>query len=107
VGAVSAMRKLRSAVTKLGLTRTPHRALMRAMGLDDAAIAKPMVGVVSMTGELNPIERLWLYLKDNQLSRRVFAGTAEIIEAWNGLLTQTGRIRTSVRVGGRIVRGAE
>src|SRR5712692_317938 len=45
------MRKLRSDVTKQGLTRTPHRAFMRAMGLDDAAIAKPMVGVVSMKGE--------------------------------------------------------
>ena len=48
--------------------------------------------------ELNPIERLWLYLKDNQLSHCVFEGTAEIIEAccdaWNGLLTETGRIRS-------------
>ena len=48
------MRKLRSDITKLGLTRTPHRAFMRAMGLDDAAIAKPMVGVVSMKGEQTP-----------------------------------------------------
>jgi len=48
------MRKLRSDVTKLGLTRTPHRAFMRAMGLDDAAIEKPMVGVVSMKGEQTP-----------------------------------------------------
>jgi len=48
------MRKLRSDVTKLGLTRTPHRAFMRAMGLDDAAIAKPMVGIVSMKGEQTP-----------------------------------------------------
>jgi hypothetical protein len=48
--------------------------------------------------ELNPIERLWLYLKDNQLSHCVFEGTAEIIEAccdaWNGLLIETGRIRS-------------
>jgi dihydroxy-acid dehydratase len=48
------MKKLRSEVTKNGLTRTPHRAFMRAMGLDDAAIAKPMVGVVSMKGEQTP-----------------------------------------------------
>ncbi|HEV2334810.1 MAG TPA: dihydroxy-acid dehydratase [Stellaceae bacterium] len=48
------MRKLRSEVTKLGLTRTPHRAFMRAMGLDDEAIGKPMVGVVSMKGEQTP-----------------------------------------------------
>ncbi|HEX3538756.1 MAG TPA: dihydroxy-acid dehydratase [Stellaceae bacterium] len=48
------MRKLRSDITKHGLSRTPHRAFMRAMGLDDAAIAKPMVGVVSMKGEQTP-----------------------------------------------------
>jgi transposase len=48
--------------------------------------------------ELNPIERLWLYLKDNRLTHRVFADTAEIIDAccdaWNGLLAETGRIRS-------------
>ena len=48
------MRTLRSEVTKRGLSRTPHRAFMRAMGLDDAAIARPMVGVVSMKGEQTP-----------------------------------------------------
>jgi dihydroxy-acid dehydratase len=48
------MRRLRSQVTRDGLTRTPHRAFMRAMGLDDAAIMKPMVGVVSMKGEQTP-----------------------------------------------------
>src|SRR5205814_9415181 len=48
------MRTLRSEITKHGLSRTPHRAFMRAMGLDDAAIAKPMVGVVSMKGEHTP-----------------------------------------------------
>src|SRR5260370_39023721 len=47
-------RKLRSDVTKLGLTRTPHRAFMRAMALDDAAIERPLVGVVSMKGEQTP-----------------------------------------------------
>jgi dihydroxy-acid dehydratase len=45
---------LRSDVTRNGLDRTPHRAFMRAMGLDDEAIAKPMVGVVSMKGDITP-----------------------------------------------------
>lgn len=45
---------LRSDVTRIGLERTPHRAFMRAMGLDDDAIAKPMIGVVSMKGEVTP-----------------------------------------------------
>lgn len=45
---------LRSRITTDGIDRTPHRAFMRAMGLDDAAIAKPMVGVVSQKGETTP-----------------------------------------------------
>lgn len=48
------MKKLRSRVTTDGLDRAPHRAFMRAMGLDDADIAKPMIGVVSMKGEQTP-----------------------------------------------------
>jgi dihydroxy-acid dehydratase len=48
------MKKWRSRVTTDGLDRAPHRAFLRAMGLDDAAIAKPMIGVVSMKGEQTP-----------------------------------------------------
>jgi len=48
------MKKLRSRVTTGGLDRAPHRAFMRAMGLDDEALAKPMIGVVSMKGEQTP-----------------------------------------------------
>ncbi|UZE49237.1 dihydroxy-acid dehydratase [Rhodopseudomonas sp. P2A-2r] len=48
------MTKLRSRITTDGLDRAPHRAFMRASGLDDDAIAKPMVGVVSMKGDLSP-----------------------------------------------------
>jgi transposase len=46
--------------------------------------------------ELNPIERLWLHLRDNRLSHCVFQTTGEIVatccDAWNWLLSQTGRI---------------
>ena len=48
------MKRWRSRVTTEGLDRAPHRAFMRAMGLDDAALAKPMIGVVSMKGEQTP-----------------------------------------------------
>src|SRR5262244_1459838 len=48
------MKKWRSRVTVEGLDRAPHRAFMRAMGLDDHAIARPMIGVVSMKGEQTP-----------------------------------------------------
>src|ERR1044072_490638 len=47
-------KNLRSRITTDGLDRTPHRAFMRAMGLDDAAIARPMIGVVSQKGETTP-----------------------------------------------------
>lgn len=46
--------KLRSRITTDGIDRTPHRAFMRAMGLDDAAIARPMIGIVSQKGETTP-----------------------------------------------------
>ncbi len=44
----------RSRITKDGIDRTPHRAFMRAMGLDDEAIARPMIGVVTTHGEVTP-----------------------------------------------------
>lgn len=48
------IKRLRSRITTEGIDRTPHRAFMRAMGLDDAAINKPMIGVVSQKGETTP-----------------------------------------------------
>ena len=47
-------KRLRSRITVEGLDRTPHRAFLRAMGLDDAAIAKPFVGVVTTDAEVTP-----------------------------------------------------
>jgi len=47
-------RRLRSRVAIEGIDRTPHRAFLRAMGLDDDDIARPMVGVVSTHGETTP-----------------------------------------------------
>jgi hypothetical protein len=48
--------------------------------------------------ELNPIERLWLYLRENRLTHCVFQTTEQIIDtccdAWNGLLAETGRGRS-------------
>ena len=49
-----AKKPLRSRITTDGLDRTPHRAFMRAMGLDDAAIAKPFIGVVTTDAEVTP-----------------------------------------------------
>ncbi len=46
--------RLRSRVTTDGIERTTHRAFLRATGLDDAAIAKPFIGVVTTAGEVTP-----------------------------------------------------
>ena len=46
--------KLRSRVTVDGLDRVPHRAFYRGSGLDDDAIARPMIGVASTHGETSP-----------------------------------------------------
>jgi dihydroxy-acid dehydratase len=48
------MTRLRSHIASRGIDRTPHRAFMRAMGLDDADFDKPMIGIVSMKGEQTP-----------------------------------------------------
>jgi dihydroxy-acid dehydratase len=47
-------RKLRSRITTDGLDRTPHRAFMRGMGLDEAAMARPFIGVVTTDAEVTP-----------------------------------------------------
>jgi dihydroxy-acid dehydratase len=49
-----ATEKLRSRITTDGLDRTPHRAFMRAMGIDDAAMARPFIGVVTTDAEVTP-----------------------------------------------------
>jgi dihydroxy-acid dehydratase len=46
--------KLRSRITTDGIDRAPHRVFMRGMGLDDEAIARPFIGVVTTQGEATP-----------------------------------------------------
>ena len=48
--------------------------------------------------ELNPVENVWQFLRDNWLSNRVFKGYDDIVahccEAWNELMDQPWRIRS-------------
>jgi transposase len=48
--------------------------------------------------ELNPVENLWQFLRDNWLSNRVFKGYDDIVAhccaAWNDLVDQPWRIRS-------------
>jgi len=46
--------RLRSDVTKFGLERAPHRALMYATGVDPKDLKKPFIGVVSSFTDLIP-----------------------------------------------------
>jgi transposase len=48
--------------------------------------------------ELNPVERVWLYLRDRFLSLRVFVDYRAIVDAccaaWNRLAAEPGRLRS-------------
>jgi transposase len=48
--------------------------------------------------ELNPVENVWQFMRDNWLSNRVFTGYADIVAhccaAWNDLIDQPWRIRS-------------
>ena len=49
--------------------------------------------------ELNPVERVWEYLRDRWLSHRVLAaGYAAVVDvacaAWNALIAEPGRLRS-------------
>ncbi len=59
----------------------------------------PNVGLVHLppySPELNPVERVWLHLKERYLSHRVFADVSAIVDAcakaWNDLLAEKGRV---------------
>jgi len=49
---------LPSRVTVEGIDRAPHRAFLRALGISDADLAKPFVGVVSTDGRVTPCNAL-------------------------------------------------
>ena len=46
--------------------------------------------------EINPMERVWEYLRENRLSERVYTDLDHIIDAcckaWNRLVNETGRL---------------
>ena len=48
--------------------------------------------------ELNPVENVWQFLRENHLSNRVFKGYEDIVahcsDAWNDLIDQPWRIRS-------------
>jgi dihydroxy-acid dehydratase len=51
-------KKLPSRITVEGLDRAPHRAFLRGLGLADADLAKPFVGIASTDGRVTPCNAL-------------------------------------------------
>ena len=63
---------VRSDAIKTGPARAPARAMLRATGLDDAAIAKPLIAVVHTWSDVSPCN---ITLRD--LAQHVRAGVSE------------------------------
>jgi len=69
---------------------------------DERAFAVPnnvtLVTLPPYAPELNPIERVWLYLRERFLSLRILDDVDAIINAcctaWNELVAQTGRLKS-------------
>ncbi|USU18720.1 dihydroxy-acid dehydratase [Paraburkholderia fungorum] len=62
---MSNLHKHRSRTVTEGITRTPHRAFLRATGMDDAAIEKPFVAIVDTFGENTPCSMSLAAVSDN------------------------------------------
>ena len=69
-------------------TRWPRRA-------NWSAVAAPMP---PKAPELNPVENLWQFIRDNWLSNRIFQSYDDILDhacaAWNRIVDQPWRIMT-------------
>ena len=65
-------KKLPSRITVDGLDRAPHRAFLRALGLSEADMARPFVGVASTDGRVTPCNALL-----GELAREACAGVRE------------------------------
>jgi transposase len=55
-----------------------------------------LVSLPAYSPELNPVERVWLYLRERFLSHRVLDGYAAVLDAacraWNALIDEPGRL---------------
>ena len=57
-----------------------------------------LVPLPAYSPKLNPVERVWLYLRERYLSHRLLADYEAVVEAccdaWNALTTEAGRLRS-------------
>jgi len=69
---------------------------------DERALRVPgnvtLLPLPSASPELNPVERIWLYLRERYLSHRMLDDYEAVLEAtcraWNRLRNETGRLKT-------------
>ena len=65
---------MRSEEVKSGVSRAPHRSLLKALGLDAAQIERPFIGVVNSFNEVVPghseLNRIARAVKDGILDRK-------------------------------------
>ena len=59
------LHKHRSRTVTEGITRTPHRAFLRATGMDDESMQKPFVAIVDTFGENTPCSMSLAQVSDN------------------------------------------
>jgi transposase len=67
--------------------------------MTDALIIPANISLIPLPAkcpELNPVENVWQFMRDNWLSNRIFDSYEEIVdhccEAWNNLINQPERI---------------
>ncbi len=57
-----------------------------------------LVRLPAYSPELNPVEKVWRYLRDRHLSHRVLAGYGAVLDAacqaWNAVRAEPGRLRS-------------
>ena len=77
------------------------REAARRGGADGIPDNLSLLPLPSYSPELNPVENVWEYLRQNQLSLRVWPGYEAIVEtccqAWNALMAMPERIASITR----------